>query len=272
MLDFAKKEDWRELEHIWEICFGDPQEYMDFYFSKRFAPSDTLIWREDGKPVSMMTIMNVELAGEKGSYIYAVATLPAYRNRGIVRKLEEFAEKIILSRGGKFSVLVPANTELFGFYEKFGYHTDFFLWEGEVQHQSRDLASMEICSMEEFFRMRRSFMEEIPGAVSHPPAELAYIYEEFERFSGKFYRIRGQYAACMMRDGRLLIRECSAQNPIPIVQTVLQNLVVKKAVVRSPYFFEGAQQIPYGMGKYLADGKSLKEHFKEPLYMSLMLD
>ena len=83
MFDFARPEDVDALKDLWLSCFGGPREYVDFYYSRRFLPEDTLVWREGGRPVSMMTLMRVRQAGEDGAYVYAVATSPEYRGLGL---------------------------------------------------------------------------------------------------------------------------------------------------------------------------------------------
>ena len=97
MLDFAQPEDLDALKALWLACFGGPAEYLDFYYSRRFVPGDTLVWREEGRPVSMMTLMRVRRGGEDGVYIYAVATLPEYRGRGLMRRLDAWSQEIALS-------------------------------------------------------------------------------------------------------------------------------------------------------------------------------
>ncbi len=70
MLDFAKPEDRDDLKVLWLTCFGGPQSYIDFYYDRRFVPEDTLVWRENGRPVSMMTLMRIRTNGEEGASVY----------------------------------------------------------------------------------------------------------------------------------------------------------------------------------------------------------
>jgi GNAT superfamily N-acetyltransferase len=276
VLDLAKREDQYDLERIWFACFGGPQEYLNFYYRKRFVPSETLVWRENGRPVSMMTLMNVEINGQKGAYVYAVATLPEYRHRGLMRKLDGFAKQIMSQRGCNFSVLVPAERTLFAMYEKLGYHADFFLWEGEIDASGEAIFPVSLCSFSDFCRMRAQFLEKLGSGVVHPLSELRYIYEEIRQFSGEVFRIDAPepgYAACtFLEDGTLFLRECTVPDVIPAAQAVLTKLNIQHAKVRSPYVFSGSQRIPYGMGRMLSDNRSLRIEFPETLYMSLMLD
>lgn len=273
MLDVAGRADLWALEQLWLACFGGPQEYLDFYYGRRFVPEDTLVWREAGKPVSMMTLMKTEMDGKPGAYVYAVATLPEYRGRGLMRKVDSFAQEVIRKRGWKYSTLVPAERPLYAMYEKLGYHAEFFLWEGEVEAGYMPQYPVSICGAGEFFKLRREFLSRFAGAISHPPDELRYVYEELCRFSGAVYRVGDAYAACtVLENGQLLVRECSAEDPIPVAKAILHHLRLQTARIRSPYHFANAQRIPYGMGR-LADGSNpLSAGFEGPFYMSLMLD
>ena len=67
MVDFARPSDRRELKGIWSACFGGPKEYLDFYYSRRFRPEETLVWREGGCPVAMMTLMDVKIGKSTGA-------------------------------------------------------------------------------------------------------------------------------------------------------------------------------------------------------------
>ena len=229
MLDFARREDRRALEALWLACFGGPQEYLDFYYEKRFVPGETLVWRENGRPVSMMTLMNVTLAGSPGAYVYAVATLPEFRGRGLMRRLDGFAQEVCRRRGLSFTALVPAERPLFAMYEKLGYRAGFFLWEGEIPASGPAGGSVSPCGFAEFSRLRAAYLARFPGAVVHPPRELRYIYDELTAFSGGVYRVCGRetcYAACsVLEDRTLWVRECSAEDPLPAARVLLCPMV-----------------------------------------------
>ncbi len=42
---FARESDLPALKEIWSQCFGGPEAYRDFYYSRRFKPEDTLVAR-----------------------------------------------------------------------------------------------------------------------------------------------------------------------------------------------------------------------------------
>ena len=155
MFDFARPEDVDALKDLWLSCFGGPREYVDFYYSRRFLPEDTLVWREGGRPVSMMTLMRVRQAGEDGAYVYAVATSPEYRGRGLMTRLDAWSREVLEQRGAKFSALVPAGPELFPMYQGLGYRAAYPVWVREVRRAAKVPVEFTPCTYEEFRELRR---------------------------------------------------------------------------------------------------------------------
>ena len=81
---FAKKEMIPQIKEIWHRCFGDEEDYMEFYFTHRFTEENMLVCMEDKKPVAMTTFLRAYLVTGEGEIpvYYAVATRPEYRGRG----------------------------------------------------------------------------------------------------------------------------------------------------------------------------------------------
>lgn len=269
MLDFAKPEDRDDLKVLWLTCFGGPQSYIDFYYDRRFVPEDTLVWRENDRPVSMMTLMRIRKNGEEGAYVYAVATLPEFRGRGLMTRLDQWSQGIMKERGMTFSALVPAEPGLFPMYEKLGYRSCFPIWIRDVEKPGSE-KTFTVCSFPEFLELRRRFLYRILGAVWHPERELRYVYEELTACGGAVLRyLEGEavcYAACTPEENGLLIREITGKDPIPTAQSLLAHYQMQRARIRSSRSLPGFQKVPYGMERRL-DGKP-----ETGGYMALMLD
>ena len=119
---FADKDRNREEIHkIWETCFGDEAELVDFYLDKRMTEDNMLLICQDGHAVSMASFLDINIRdGEEwkpAKYVYSVATLPEYRSRGYAGKILKKAEEIF----NMPLVLVPAEKELVGYYRKVGF-------------------------------------------------------------------------------------------------------------------------------------------------------
>jgi GNAT superfamily N-acetyltransferase len=125
MIRFATKDMIPELKLIWKESFHDDDAYIDFYYENRFKGENTLVWLENERAVSMLTLMPAFLHESSGRkkvfYIYAVSTLPSYRGKGISSLLLQHANRIT----DGMTILVPATESLFNFYERNGYQPNF---------------------------------------------------------------------------------------------------------------------------------------------------
>lgn len=91
----------------------------------------------DGRIVSMLTMIPVEMIGETGerckaSMLYAIATHPDFQKRGFADQLIDFSNQYLLSQQVSVTLLVPAGEELFRFYAKRGYRDAFFVREAAL--------------------------------------------------------------------------------------------------------------------------------------------
>lgn len=122
---FANEYDMEAIVKLWQTCFGDDREYIEFYLKHRFTQENMLVIHENGSPVSMASMLPVQITmnGEKRSakYVYAVATLPEYRQKG-------YAAEILKYAAGKYNeplILQPADEKLCRYYAKLGFQEKF---------------------------------------------------------------------------------------------------------------------------------------------------
>lgn len=117
--------DGEQIKKIWETCFGDEEDYICFYLEHRMTEENMLIICEDGKAVSMASFLPVKYLcqGEyqDARYVYAVATLPEYRRRGLAGKLLLFAKE----KYKEPLILAPAEESLIRYYEEMGFKKAF---------------------------------------------------------------------------------------------------------------------------------------------------
>jgi predicted N-acetyltransferase YhbS len=125
MITFAGPAMLDDLAALRRVCFDEDEAYSGFYFSKRFTPDNTLVYVEQGRAVASLTLLPVTIVTPvrnfQAAYVYAVATLPGFRRRGIASALLEHAETVLRARGGEALLLVPASAELRDYYARYGY-------------------------------------------------------------------------------------------------------------------------------------------------------
>ncbi len=111
------------LRHLWRQTFGDPEVFLDLFFTKAYDPRRCRCVYDADRPVAMLYWFDCFWENRKLAYLYAVATEEDYRNRGLCRKLMEDTHRQLEDRGYAGCILVPGEPGLFGFYERLGYET-----------------------------------------------------------------------------------------------------------------------------------------------------
>ncbi|HNS31951.1 MAG TPA: GNAT family N-acetyltransferase [bacterium] len=114
-----------QLKEIWKSVFRDSEDYVKLFFEKKYRHEDALLDVERGKVRSMLFYPRYEMSifGRTCSagYICGAATLPEYRGQGLMTKLLNRAFSFMSERGDSFSILIPGEKKLYGFYSGFGY-------------------------------------------------------------------------------------------------------------------------------------------------------
>ena len=132
MLTTPANSDIPQLKVLWQDIFGDDTKDIDEFFKTLFVHKNTLIWKSNDKVVSMLYM----LPYEHNIYLYALATLPDYRGRGIMKKLINEACEIAKKHGAKAVFLIPA-TGMEAYYEQFG----FTIYSGKDLDKNRPPAT-----------------------------------------------------------------------------------------------------------------------------------
>lgn len=119
-----------EIEEIWRASFPEDSAAARALFLDRLLPCGyCLSGSVGGRPVTMAFLLPAEL--ETGTavlplqYIFAAATLPACRGRGLFGRLLRQALERAREQGIAASFLRPAEPGLAAYYERFGYRPFF---------------------------------------------------------------------------------------------------------------------------------------------------
>ena len=117
MICRADKSDIGQLKLIWRQIFEDDEKVIDKFFSLVYDKSRTYVWREHDEIESVLYM----IPKGRGVYLYALATLPRCRKRGIMSSLIEHSLADADEAGAEYAFLIPAEQELCHYYEKFGF-------------------------------------------------------------------------------------------------------------------------------------------------------
>ncbi len=90
-------------------------------FIKRCKHKCVLAVFDGEKIISMLFLVDCEIEGEKGKYVYAVSTDEGYRKQGLASELLKKAKEETKT----FLCLIPANEGLKEYYSERGFITEF---------------------------------------------------------------------------------------------------------------------------------------------------
>jgi hypothetical protein len=193
----ADERDRDAISQLWQTCFGDDEAYIDFYFQNRFTVENMLVIHRDGRPVSMASLLPVTLTagGESvaAHYVYAVATLPAYRGQGLATRIlahakETFGQPLLLQ-------VENGSRELEIFYEKQGFFRAFrkqerrelpILPEDERETEDAELVGITPAA----YRKLRDQHFAGEGFVAWDEAAIAYALGENRFCHGSAFLVR----------------------------------------------------------------------------------
>lgn len=273
MIAFATRAMVPALKQIWRVCFGDAEEQIDFYFSERFCPENTLVALEKEHPAAMLTLLPAELVlnGEPCPvrYIYAVATLPARRGAGYSTLLLEYANRWVREQGGALTLLAPAGEALFSFYEKRGYTPSFFIKTAEFRAETPAACNFLEITAQEYKKLRDArFAGE--GFLCWDETAIDYALRENRLNGGFSCKILSEYgqaaALCVKIEQTLLVRETTL--PDMAVPPVLSALALRHGC--------GAVSVKLPAQSALAGGLAPLGMTSVPLqgggYLNLILD
>ena len=113
----------REIEcrDLWQRVFGDTREFVDLFLSDVYKPENTLVRYADGRVAAMLHIVDIKTSYGPTGYLYAIATDPASRGRGLASELITEAVASLRERGYKAAMLIPSEPSLKDFYARFGF-------------------------------------------------------------------------------------------------------------------------------------------------------
>ena len=126
MIAFADDNQKQDVMNIWRESFPDDSpQFTEMYFRKKYKKQNTLLYLIEDKIASCLQMLPYKMTFYntvcKTSYISGAATLPEYKNQGIMGKLLTASFSKMRKRGDDFTTLIPQEPWLIGFYQKYGY-------------------------------------------------------------------------------------------------------------------------------------------------------
>lgn len=167
---------WKAL---WSAAFGD-DGWIDSFFRTAFQAENTLAIFRDGQLAAGLAWMQTSCQGRKLAYLYAVATAPEYRHRGLCRALMANAQEALAARGYDGSVLVPADDGLRQMYAAMSYR-NFGGVENLTLPAGAPVPLWEV-TPEEYAALRRNYLPR--GGIVQEDGAIEYLAESAKLYAG----------------------------------------------------------------------------------------
>lgn len=166
------------LQALWQAAFGDSEDIIRDFFATAYAPHRCRCVTENGELTAALYILDTFCRGDKFAYLYAVATDPAYRNRGYFRALMADTHRYLRGNGYAGVLLYPADDTLRQTYARMGYRN-----AAKVRTIACDAAmesaGLREISAAEYGDLRKAYLSD--ADVQHAEENLRFL-ASFARF------------------------------------------------------------------------------------------
>lgn len=211
-------EDVPAQRELWRLAFGDSDAYIDNFYNTYYRPDRVIVLEEDGTVRSMTawfdTVFAVPGQGEyRAAYLYAVATHPDCRGRGLAARLLAGADGYFRSLAIPAVTTVPAEPSLHDFFGANGFRECFRILGTHLRREEISVPPSDLlrpASPQEYGRVRETLLADIPH-IAYPADALAY-----------------QAGCCALGDGGLYVGETPAGPVCLCAERADDELVIVK--------------------------------------------
>ena len=168
------------LKALWKTVFGDTDAFIDSFFHIAYSPDRCRCIEENGEAICALYWFDCSYSGGKLAYIYAVATHPRHRGKGLASQLMRQTHDHLKQLGYAGTVLKPA-PGLFPFYERLGYVTSGFI---RRFHEKAAVVPADLTALtpKEYGRRRRNLLP--PDGVIQEGLTLDFLHSYASFYAG----------------------------------------------------------------------------------------
>lgn len=264
---------------LWALAFGDSGPYVDNFYNTYYRPERVIVLEKDGVVRAMTawfdTTFVVPGKGEyRAAYLYAVATHPDCRGRGLAGQLLAWADDFFRSLNIPAVTTVPAEPSLHNFFGANGFRECFCHREVTLPRtQPQSNLSLELVSPQVYAQLREVFLQDVPHIALSEEA-VSYQAGCCAMSGGGLYAAKTPFGTAIlcaegMADGTLLVKEllgrpASQQAAAEAMHTLLPGF---SGLCRSP-----GPDIPFGMLKWLDLEMARTWDWSSTAYLGLAFD
>lgn len=287
MIRPAEEKDRAALAEIWSVCFGDSAAYIGAFFDRWLARDRCLVCEQDGAPVAMLHLLpqKVRLRGEEytSQYLYAAATLPAWRGRGVMRGMLAAAVQSGDEAGCAFTTLMPAQPGLYDYYAAAGYCPLYAVRELTAQRKALVERVGDISPAQEVpvTLDKAAVLRDVcfTDGILWQNEDFFRVLQEWLSAGGELIGFPNGYALALRQGDTLFVRELCGRGKDRLA--MLCALLTRYSCTQFRFFLPpgsrlmpGAKLLRYGMfyPHRTAPAHIVRALEQNKLYMNMMLD
>ena len=273
----SEQRDVPVLKELWKLAFGDEDAYIDHFFTQYYRPERMLVLEEDETVRAMTAWFDMPLVFADGTewssaYLYAVATHPECRGRGMAGKLLAFADQWLAEQGFTCVSTVPARPDLHVFFGQNGFEECFALEQREyIPRVKIAPAPLAAIDSEAYGTLRERVLAGTDH-ISYTPPALDYQAGTCTLSGGGLYRIGESGCACVEIAGEeVFVKEllCPGEERECALIAIADRHPAKRYWVRTPYEGQG-EKWEFAMLKWLVSPPEWNK--KTAPYLGLAFD
>ena len=250
-INFPDTDQQAALRRTWSACFGDTEAFLDNFFGTAFSPDRCRCIMDGNQVASVLYWFPTICNGVPLAYLYAIATHPHYRNKGLCRRLMADTEESLLAQGYAGTLLRPQNEGLARMYRSMGYEYCTCVAEFEASASDTPAPVRKISGIA-YAALRRALLP--AGAVVQEGENLTFLETQATLFAGD-----GFLAALDLSDGGFRCQEFLGDREK--APGLLRALGIPKGTFRTC-----GDAVPFVMEK------CLPPHCPKPTYFGLPFD
>lgn len=176
-----------QLKDLWQLAFGDSRDFIQLFFDTAYAPDRCRFLTENGQITAALYWLDCEFAGQNYAYVYAVATHPDHRGKGLCRKLMAQTHQVLRGRGYAAALLRPADDGLRRMYRTMGYRDCTAV--SEFTCTAGTAVPLRKIGPEEYTRLRRPLLPS--GGVLQEGVSITYLSSYSDFYTGEGFLLTG---------------------------------------------------------------------------------
>ena len=254
----SRMQDVPRLKDLWKLAFGEEDDYIDHFFDQYYTTERMLVLEEQGVVQAMTAWFDMPLVTREGvqwpsAYLYAVATYPECRGRGLAGQLLAFADQWLRENGFACVTTVPARPDLHRFFGRNGFAEQFSLMREEYLPRSGEKpVPLNRVETPEYNVLREKALAGVPH-VAYATEALDYQAGVCALSGGGLYRVGERGCACVEVAGEdVFVKELlvAEEEREAALTAIAQEHPAKSYQVRTPYVGQG-EKWEFAMIKWL---------------------